>query len=232
MEIKKTKILEVAVILVLSAALVCMIVPVEAQRFVRIYVDQPLGYIPGVEPGETVTVDIIIEVSGIPDNDVEGIVGWRMDVAVDPSVLGIYEPPRCKGAMIGYFLNDFRMDWGYPPPTLLPGAGDPDTGYWDDITEMITPTPEGGAGEGYSGLKLVTLEFYSKSETAYSLVNLINIEYYTANGVWHPVDEVIDGNYNPPEVPEFPLGATLEILFIPVIVYMLWRSKQRKRLTF
>ena len=33
--------------------------------------------------------------------------------------------------------------------------------------------------------------------------------------------------YSPPPVPEFPIGLALEILFIPVIIYM-WRSKQRK----
>lgn len=34
----------------------------------------------------------------------------------------------------------------------------------------------------------------------------------------------------PPSVPEFPLGLTLEILFIPVMVYLLWRSKHRKKM--
>lgn len=33
----------------------------------------------------------------------------------------------------------------------------------------------------------------------------------------------------PPALPEFPLGLTLEILLIPVIVYALWRNEQRRR---
>ena len=30
-------------------------------------------------------------------------------------------------------------------------------------------------------------------------------------------------------VPEFPIGLALEILFIPIIIYILWRNKQRKK---
>lgn len=32
-----------------------------------------------------------------------------------------------------------------------------------------------------------------------------------------------------PPVPEFPIGLAFEILFIPVIIYILWRNKQRKK---
>lgn len=35
--------------------------------------------------------------------------------------------------------------------------------------------------------------------------------------------------YSGPSVPEFPLGLALEILFIPVVIYTLWRSKQSAR---
>lgn len=203
----------------------------KAQPFVRVYVDQPLGYIPGVPVGGRVVVDVIVEVSEIADNTLGGIVGWRMDIAVDPTVLGIFDPPQYKGAVSGYFLYDFAIDHGYSQPTLFPGTGDPATGYWRDLGETILPTPPGGAGEGYSGRKLVTIIFYSKSETAHSRIDLIDVEYMDATGMWHPVDEVTDGFYNPPEVPEFPIGLALEILFSPVIFYMLWQSRRKKKLS-
>ena len=223
----RIKILEVAVILALSATLACMtVVPVKAQPFVRVYVYQPQGYIPGQPEGEKVTVDVIIEVSGIFDNTPEGIVGWGMEVQVDPDVL---DPYAAKGASFGYLLYDFAMDYGYTTPTLLQGTIDHTTGYWGGLMEQIMPIPPGGAGESYTLYTLVTLEFYSKSETAFSSIRLIDVEYYTADGVWRPVDEVVDGNYNPPETPEFPLGVAFEILFIPVVIYILWRSKQRKK---
>lgn len=224
----RIKTLEVAVILVLSATLACMTVPVKAQPFVRVYVDQPQGYIPGQPEGEKVTVDVIIEVSGISDNTPEGIVGWEMGVSVDPYVL---DPYAAKGAMFGYFLYDFAMDYGYEYPTLFQGSIDHTTGYWNGLTEQIMPTPLGGAGEGYTLYKLVTLEFYSKSLEAYSIIDLMDVEYMDATGTWHLVDEVIDGNYNPPPTPEFPLGAALEILFMPAIIYILWRKQRKKALT-
>jgi len=34
--------------------------------------------------------------------------------------------------------------------------------------------------------------------------------------------------YTPP-VPEFPIGLAVEILFIPVIIYILWKSKQKEK---
>jgi len=225
-EMRKINIFGVAAIVMLSATAVCMTVPVKATPFIRVYVDQsPEGYIPGVPVGALVVVDLIIEVSGILDNTPEGIVSWAMDVAVDPNVL---EPSGLvSGAMVGYFLYEFATDYGYPPPILDPGKVS--NGYWSELTEMIISMQPGGAGEGYSGRKLVTLMFYSKSEYLTSIIDLIDIAYFDATGTWHPVDEVIDGRYNLPPVPEFPIGPALEILFIPVIIYILWSSKHRKK---
>ena len=230
MEIGKTKVLAVSLILVFSLTLVHMTMPVKAQHHVKVYVDQPLGFIPGVAVGGKVTVDTIIEVSGIFDNTPESIVGWLMNIAVDPTVLGIYAPPQYRGATGGYFLYDFAFDQGYSTPTLSPGTANPNTGYWTNLGEVIMPTPPGGAGDGYSGRKLVTLFFYSKSNTAYSRIDLMEVKYVDATGTWHPVDEVVGGNYNLPEVPEFPIGLAFEILFIPVIIYVFWRNKQRKKM--
>jgi len=67
-------------------------------------------------------------------------------------------------------------------------------------------------------------------EYAYSSIEITNAYYWTADGRQEPFDSVEDGNYNLLPVPEFPLGLPLEILFIPVIIYMLWRSKLRKKM--
>jgi len=181
-----------------SSSLPMLNVPVKAQEpYVKVYVHQPLGYIPGVAVGEQVTIDIFIDVKGVADNSPEGIVGWTMDIAVDPNVLNLSQASAI-GAKAGYFLYDFTKRHGYPPPTLLPGIPDPATGNWKDVGEMISAP--GGAGEQSSMIspRLVTLVFHSNSATAYSRIDLINVEYIDAMGTWHRVDEVIDGQYSLP----------------------------------
>jgi len=281
--------------------------------YVKVYVNQPLGYIPFVAPGGRFNVDIMIEISGIVDNSPEGIVGWGMTVCFDPDVL---ELGRVVTGTYGYLLYDFADGWlppiYEPQLTIIPPPSE--GGGWD-ISEVIIPTPSGGAGDAWSGWKLVTLQFKSKSDTQSCLIDLKNVEYMTPDGAWHSVDVVIDGFYGappsymsetsgiydptqdpvgtmwhelypnyshmwdltkwtdngdgvfsisdqfdfiyeddpttywahldavttdmllsqkgppePPPVPEFPLGLAFEILFIPVIIYTLWRNKQRKKL--
>jgi len=220
------------VLLVFSFSLVIGNLVVQAPfppPYVKFYVNQPLGYIPFVTPGGKVNVDIMIEMSGIPDDSSEGIVSWGMTVCVDPDVL---ELVRVVTGLVGYFLFDFA-EW-LPPPMEIqlnvippsPGAG------CVVISEVLIPTPLGGAGDSWSGLKLATLQFKSKSDTQTCLIDLNNAEYMTPDGTWHAVDIVLDGQYgtSPSPVPEFPIGLALEILFIPVIIYIFWRSKQRKKL--
>jgi hypothetical protein len=212
---RRKKYLLVIIALTVIASIVLMRVPVKApDPYVRVYVDQPLGYIPGVPADSTVTIDILIETSDIGDNTVDGIAGWGMDVEVDPAVLDINltagggfppVPPKAKaiGAVAGYFLYEYTVMMSLGAPSLLSGASNPLTGYWDEMAEMIMPTPSGGAGdytsENYP--KLVTLQVTSKSETAYSKIDLIDVEYMDADGVWHAVDEIIDGDYNQPTGP-------------------------------
>ncbi|MFQ5822363.1 MAG: hypothetical protein ACE5I5_20505 [Candidatus Heimdallarchaeota archaeon] len=211
--------------LIFLFALATATMPVKAVPWVKVYVDMPDGYIPGVPAGTVIRVNLIIEVSGIIDDSSGGIVGWGMDVQVDPDVL---TPRRARGAAMGYFLWEFADWYWYDYPTLLGGTIDATTGYWDEISEQIMPTPPGGAGEGYTLYKLVTLEFISNSETAYSLIDLVNVEYYTADRVWHAVDEVVDGHYNVPPVPEFPLGVGLMIMLAPAIpIVYLWRLRKK-----
>lgn len=230
MKVKKYLVVLV-VLLVFSFSLVMGNLLVQAPfppPYVKFYVNQPLGYLPFVTPGGRVNVDIMIEMSGIVDNSPEGIVGWALRVCVDPNVL---EFVRAISEMPGYLLFDYG-GW-LPPPCEIqlnvippsPGAG------CVDINEYLMPTPPGGAGDSWSGLKLVTLQFKSKSDTQHCLIDLKNAEYLTPDATWHPVDIVLDGHYGTiPSVPEFPIGLVFEILFIPVIIYIFWRSKQRKKI--
>jgi len=103
---------------------------------------------------------------------------------------------RVKGAAPGYFLCNFSDWYFYDYPSLITFLNA--TAGYGDISEQIVPVPPGGAGDTWSGYKLVTLEFTSKSKPKYSLIDLINVEYMTPDGKWHPVNEVIDGHYNPP----------------------------------
>jgi len=163
--------------------------------YVKVYVNQTLGYIPGVLVGQTVTVDIIIEVTNITDNSPGGIVGWTMDIQVDPDVLNI---TQASGATNGYFLWNFSDYYGYAYPKLFQGTINTTSGYWDGLEETVVSDWGAGDGSSYptSSNKLVTLEFTSKSETAYSIIDLIDV-YYMTDHTWDPVDEVVYGNYNP-----------------------------------
>jgi hypothetical protein len=153
-----------------------------------------LGYIPPVAPGGQISFDVVIEVSGIPDDSPEGIVGWGLSVQFDPAVIDLSRTQVTAGT-VGYFLWEFA---GSGDIIINPGTPDPETGYWHGISAMIVPTPPAGAGEGYSGLKLLTLTVDSKSDTACSPIDLLDVEYFTADGMWLPADEVVDGQYNHP----------------------------------
>ena len=181
--------------------------------YVKVYVDQPLGYIHGVPIGDSFTVDIIIEMSNITDNSPEGIVGWGFNLQVDPDVLNL-SSARATGANVGYFLWEFADYYSYGYPILLGGSANDTTGYWYDISEQMIPTSLGGAGDPWGGLKLVTLEFTSKSETVYSLIDLIDVKYMTPDGMWHSVDEVGDGYYNPLPAPDL----SIEGIVLPYAV--------------
>lgn len=182
------------VLLVFSFSLVIVNLPVQAPfppPYVKVYVS-PTVY-PFVAPGGRFTIDIIIETSGIPDDSSEGIIGWGAIVCVNPDVLEI---GRVKLGTTGYFLWEFANYW-LPPDyilqqTIIPPP--PEGGCWD-ISEMIIPPPPGGAGDGYSGLKLFSLDVRSKNDTQSCLIDLKNVEYLSADGVWHPVDVVVDGFY-------------------------------------
>jgi len=188
-------------------------VPVKAQEpYIKVYADMPPeGYIPGKPEGVVFSVDILIEISGIPDNSPEGIVGWGMTVCFDPDVL---EAVKVIGGGPGYLLYDFA-GWELPPYyepmlTIIP----PEGGCWN-ISELIVPIPPGGAGESPyrpNPYPLVTLQFRSKSETVYSPIDLEIVEYMTPDSTWHPVDDVIGGHYNSSLIPETPQEALEKLI--------------------
>jgi len=211
----KKYLLAFAVLLMFSSSLALVEVPVKAQEpYVKIYVYQPLGYIPpppGPFPVYAFQIDIYIETSGIVDGSAQSIVGWALDVQVDPSVIDI-SWGYAYGAQSGYALWWWSRLNGLPYPTLLQGTLDGPNGYWKDISEQIMPTPgvpPGGAGDNHFATypKLVTLEFDLLSD-AYCKIELLRVEYMTPDGTWHAVDEVIDGDYNQP--PQYTLTIAVD----------------------
>jgi len=196
------------------ASLALTNLPVQASPMVRIYVDMPLGYIPGVPPGPPpgglVFVDLYID-TDIPDNTPQGIVQWAISVQVDPTVL---EPMGVQGGPLPtYFLNDFLVRYGYNfmgyAVSLLPPVIDKGAGTMELISEGILgipPIPNGaGMVPGEMPYKLCTLVFNSLSETEYSPIDLyyevgVDAWYWTAESgmTGIPVDVVEDGHYTQP----------------------------------
>ncbi len=209
----KTKAVSGIMLTLLLTSIAMVSVPVQASPSpVTFYVNMPHeGYISGKSVGTIFAVDIYVNASELIPNTPEGMVGWGIDVKVNPAVL---EPMGVDGAKPGYFLYDFFFK-GVPrpitPPMLMVGSINKTTGYIDEVSEQIMSTPSGGAGG--TG-KLVTLWFESKSETAYSPIDISIYQYDPGQGedvwqavymdatpTWHDA-EVMDGHYNQPPSPQ------------------------------
>jgi hypothetical protein len=165
---------------------------------------------PVITPG--VAVDGVVWVNVYIDADPgAAIVGWAIDIKVDPAVL----KPGYNGWVAwtgtpGYFLYDWcdANDWRYPgdtEPTLIFDPTKNETsGTITDYAETIKLWRDLGVGVGADGNgPLATFYFTSKSETAYSPIEITKAYYYTS---WNSpdVDErvpdlVINGHYNVPE---------------------------------
>jgi len=141
------------------------------------------------------------------------------------------------GAQGGYFLSDFVGRAGFDPAPadqLLPGLVE--NGM--KPTEQLIPTPATGGGnqsvppDYLPAEKLVTLVFSPLSQTAWSKIDLVAVpagNYMTPDGTWHTVT-MMDGNYNPPPTPEFPLGIEIFMALTPLIpIVYLWRKRPKKR---
>ena len=203
--------------LVFLIGLTTAIIPVKApiEPTVKVSVNQPLGYIPFVAPGTKFTFDIIIETHGITESwggtPATGIIGWGIDIQVDPNVLNIdltvpppppfppQAPAKVIGAQTTYVMWEYANIMGQTDG-LVSGVSYPATGFWDDIAETIFPTNLGGVGDAMTAYypKLVTIQMQSKSDTQPCLIDLIDVEYVLADGSVHPVDVVEDGYYGTP----------------------------------
>jgi len=225
---KHKKLLFLTMVLWILVALTFTNVPVQSYNpstDVRIYVDMsPNGYVagkvPGPPPGGLVFVNLYIDSPAAWDITDQGIVQWAISCKVDPDVL---MPLGASGAGAGYFLYEFLVRsyyiyYGFST-SLIPPIADPAAGTLEWATEGIlgpSPIPVGSGGSG----KLVTLTFASKSETAYSPIDLF---YEVDVDAWYwqawdtaaenpiPVDVVFDGHYNLP-----PGGHTMDAMgFFP-----------------
>lgn len=194
-------------------------------------------YYPGQTGDLWVTIDI--EAPQAWDNTPQGIVGWSFDVHVDPTVL---EPVGAYASTFGYYLYDFCDYHGYTEhyPNILVGSIDTTTGDITGVSEFILGHASLGVGAGGNSslgwygddYGLVRLWYNVLQLGDSSFIEITNAHYWTIYGENYSFDYVEIGYYNTPPVPEFPLGPALEILFIPVITYMLWRSKKHAKLRF
>jgi len=224
----------IAVLLLFLSGLPTISVPAPfPPPWVQVFVDQPLGYIPSVAPGSKFAIDIMIVTSGFVECSTSSIVGWALDLQVDPDVISInttvqvppFPPPpadaRVIGSKAGYVMYDF---YSPPPPGYIlldSGEANWTSGYWDDVSEVYVPLPPCGGGFGdymtnvyYGGpAKLVTFEVTSKSDTQGCLIDLINVEFLTPDNVWHPIDIVDDGYYGSP-----PPDLSIEGILLPYLL--------------
>ena len=226
----------VCISIVFMLGITTAIIPIKAATpTVRIYVDQPLGYLPFEAPGTRFTFYINIATSGLADGTTGGIIQWAMDIRVDPNVLDInttpgtpppFPPPYAAKFSTGpgHFLYEFASMMVYPAPTLLLGTNDPLAGYQDAISEAGSPAYATGAGDYVSGLypKLLTVEITSKNDTQGCLIDLIDVKYRTGDKVWHHAEQVEDGYYGtpptsmsnlPPFDPTAPIGSKWHELY-------------------
>jgi len=230
------KYLLLAVSLLFLFAITLSILPLTAApptTYVKVYVDQPLGYIPFQTVGTKFTFYINIETLGFADATVGGIIQWKMDVRVDPNVLNIdtttsgfppaYAARFSTGA--GHFLYEYASMMAYPLPSLFLGTNDPAKGYQDEISETGIPSYALGAGDYMSSTvpRLLTVQITPITNDKPCLIDLIDVMYRTGDGLWHYVEYVEDGYYGaaPPTYlsstaafdPTDPVGSTWHELY-------------------
>jgi hypothetical protein len=219
----------IAVLLLFLSGLPTISVPAPLPPpWVKVFVDQPLGYIPFVFAGAHFRFDIMIVTSGFNDVSTPSIVGWTLDFQVDPDVISLnttvgggFPPTPPDAKLIGnkafYVMYDFGVIVPpYPEPMLTYLPPPPEGGYWDDIVEVYVPLPATGWGDYmtntyYGGpATLVTFEVTSKSDFQGCLIDLLNVAWLDADNVWHPVDIVDDGYYGTP-----PPDLSIEGILLP-----------------
>jgi len=179
-----------------SLTMVSVPVPVQSSPSpVTVYVNMPAeGYIPGVPSGNSTNVEVWIDSPSEWTNTSDGIVGWAISVHVDPAVL---QPQDVTGGSSGFWLYDFCVDHNYSDNWPLgPYIGGTNSSDFEDVAEFISNWEPLGVGAGGNG-KLCNLTFLSLSETAHSKIDLYEVYYFTAAGMF-AADIVVDGHYNQP----------------------------------
>jgi len=202
---KKKQVLLLVTLPILLLAILASNVPVKAPYptpYVELYTNPAV--IPFVTPGGKVTFDLYLVTHGIPDMEPGSIVGWGLNLQVDPNVLNVSllpetfpNKPKAKaaGATPGYLLYETAQYTG-GSGNLLAGGSDHTTGYWWDMSEQILPAPNMGAGDVLSGMyKLVTVEMTSLSDTQPCLIDIVRAVYFVVGGAYYPVEKVVDGFY-------------------------------------
>jgi hypothetical protein len=178
---------------VLLGTIIATIPPVKAEDTVKIYISpEPPAYIPAVDVGLDLFVDVYIESPAAWYDTTNGIVGWAMDVIVDPTVL---KPVTVYGATGGYWLFDFA-DLEYLGSTSLLKTVHP--GNFTAVSEQILSwdlPPINGHGAGDNG-KLCRLKFQVLS-SGFSEIELVNVYYYVGANKY-PADIVGNGWYQTP----------------------------------
>lgn len=164
--------------------------------------------------------------SDIPDFTPDGMRGYQFYCRVDPTVL---TPYGWVGATGGYIIADFLAAYGIPLNSAIVGSINPDN---LDVSEQILGAVTEGAGDMWTGAKLITLVFIPQSQIDWSPLDLLDISLgYQDAGTeqWHTVT-LNDGNYNVPSAPEFPLGigALMSIVALIPVIYM-WQTRKPRR---
>jgi hypothetical protein len=192
--IAKKHMLLLAIIPIFLLSLIATTIPVQAALpapSVKIYTSLPVY--PFVAPGGRFNIDIIIETNGLPDDSAQGIIGWGLLLRVDPAVLRV---GRVLSSNYGYFLYEFADWYWYPYPSLVSSLNA--TKGEASASEQFLGTIYGGAGDPWSGLKLLTLQVQSLSDTKCCLIDIVKGDYQTYDGKWHPFDIMVDGQYGEP----------------------------------
>lgn len=209
--IAKKKCAVMFIVFMFLTSLAMTSVPVQSQPPTTFYVDQPSEGIEAKPAGTTFEVDILVNASGLPFYDPNGIVGWALYVQVDPTVL---KPVEVIGGTKGCFLFDFLTLTGlnYTTGVTLLSKINNVTGLVD-LSEQMVPTPGYGAAtdDPYGPLmpapqKLVTIVFESLSLYKNTTIDIILPEYMNAYTDWYAV---VDGDGYYKGWPDITIGATL-----------------------
>jgi hypothetical protein len=202
------------------------------------------GYYPQQATGSWLYVKFDIESPYAWDLTSNGIVGYTFDLQVDPAVLTVWS---VHASTFDYFLYDC-VDWNQDPfgpfygtnyPSLLVGELNRTTGNVIDIAEFIMGYEDVGVGAGGNsypedfwygaGNGLVMLRCRVADGAGYSPIDISDAAYWTPDGTKHtiPDGDITDGHYNVPPVPEFPLGAAVEVGLIVAVVYIWWTRRRK-----